>query len=1361
MKKNSLLPWRNLLSCVLILLATITSSTALMAQNISTGLGTTGDGQVDPNWWVTPTGATGAFAKTVASYAPYWQPTPITPIAVSGARWINRTGTITSQTVGDHTYDRLIRVPSGSNALNLSFSIAYDDDIVSVDIVDPTGMTVENLASSVIRSTTPTAYYLSNVITRTYTCPKQGDWILRVKVKFLDEVGAFLLSGSATTTQGACPSNCKANFDYALSSTCGNVTFANASTGTAPLAYSWNFGDPTSTSNTSTLLNPTHQFTACGSYNVCLLVTGPNGCRDSICRRVDITDNVLPIITCPPNRTIACLNDSTVSMNGIATATDNCGTPTLSYTSVAAGNLPCSGTIRRTWTARDACGNTASCVQTITLNDNIPPIVTCPANITVTAPQPDCKIAVSGIGLVTATDNCATPSVIYNVSVATTATGVNNASGTVFNSGTSTVAYSVRDICGNVSNCSFTVTVKCDSITPSVCPCPRGQIAGPNLITNGDFSAGNTGFTSAYGYFAPRRNSPGPGNYTVQNDASTYISNNYWVLRGNTGGLAALDSFMVCDGLDRLTAAYRQTITTTVGRTYQFCVDANNMVRPNSGFFSTAVVELWVKDGSGIFTQIAARTLTETPDVWETISGTWSALNTSAIIEIRGVDDFALDNVKLTTCGAQADPCKADFTFTNINDCGRVQFTNTSTTTSSSPIYSWNFGGLGTSTAISPAFQFTSCGTFDVCLTLTDVNNCTSTICKKVTITSVPPVVTKCPSDTTISCVRDTAASVLGRPIVATNSCTAAFSMVYNDVVTSGSLPCNGVIHRTWNIVDICGNRQVCTQNITVRDNISPVLVGVPANVTVQCSAIPAFPTVTATDNCSPSVSVAFNEARTNGSCPNAYALTRTWSATDDCGNTASASQVITVIDNTPPVIVCPSNRTVACVRDTTPSVTGLATATDNCATSPTVSYTNVTSGSLPCNGTIQRTWTARDACGNTSTCLQLITVRDSVKPTITCPANVTVTGSLPSCRVAVSAIKWLTATDNCGSTPSVNYAISGATTVASGVNDASGQLFNGGTSTVTYTALDNCSNTQTCSFTVTVRCDSASTACPCPNMMVAGPNLVVNGNFSAGNTGFASDYTYYTPATSPSITGGYTVCDSISAYSTNNYWYCTDHTTGSPTGLFLVCDGSASATAAAWRQTFTIAANRIYNLCFYAKNLVRPNSGFTNPSIEVWIKEGTAAFMKKTPLPIVLPETPNNWQLISFNWTSSVSPSPLVIEIRSVVSGSGTDFAIDDISLTTCGTPNSIKETNVLAHMSIVPNPNQGSFIVTLPKVPQNKTKLRVVNVVGQLVQEFDIKLLSEQQTIQLSETVSNGVYFLQMVTESKVLAVEKFVKQ
>jgi len=61
--------------------------------------------------------------------------------------------------------------------------------------------------------------------------------------------------------------------------------------GGAIISWLWDFGDPTSgISNTSILQNPTHAFTAGGTFDVNLIVTNINGCIDSLTNTITIND---------------------------------------------------------------------------------------------------------------------------------------------------------------------------------------------------------------------------------------------------------------------------------------------------------------------------------------------------------------------------------------------------------------------------------------------------------------------------------------------------------------------------------------------------------------------------------------------------------------------------------------------------------------------------------------------------------------------------------------------------------------------------------------------------------------------------------------------------------------------------------------------------------------------------------------------------------------------------------------------------------------------------------------------------------------------------------------------------------------
>ena len=65
--------------------------------------------------------------------------------------------------------------------------------------------------------------------------------------------------------------------------------------------------------------------------------------------------------------------------------------------------------------------------------------------------------------------------------------------------------------------------------------------------------------------------------------------------------------------------------------------------------------------------------------------------------------------------------------------------------------------------------------------------------------------------------------------------------------------------------------------------------------------------------------------------CGRLQGLVRTYTATDDCGNTATTTQTITVVDTTPPNITCPADATVECGDNTEPIATGKASGGDDC----------------------------------------------------------------------------------------------------------------------------------------------------------------------------------------------------------------------------------------------------------------------------------------------------------------------------------------------------------------------------------------------------------------------------------------------
>src|SRR5262249_39786046 len=142
----------------------------------------------------------------------------------------------------------------------------------------------------------------------------------------------------------------------------------------------------------------------------------------------------------------------------------------------------------------------------------------------------------------------------------------------------------------------------------------------------------------------------------------------------------------------------------------------------------------------------------------------------------------------------------------------------------------------------------------------------------------------------------------------------------------------------------------------------------------------------TCQDICSTST-VTYSDVVSN-SCGGAKITFRVWTATDQCGNSSSATQTITVRDTAPPTITAPPNLVLECPADTSPKGTGTAIGQDGCG-SVTIRYSDVVSNGCGNTKVITRTWTASDGCGNSASALQTITLRDTTPPAFKLPANV------------------------------------------------------------------------------------------------------------------------------------------------------------------------------------------------------------------------------------------------------------------------------------------------------------------------------------------------------------------------------------
>ena len=273
----------------------------------------------------------------------------------------------------------------------------------------------------------------------------------------------------------------------------------------------------------------------------------------------------------------------------------------------------------------------------------------------------------------------------------------------------------------------------------------------------------------------------------------------------------------------------------------------------------------------------------------------------------------------------------------------------------------------------------------------------------------------------------------------------------YKDVITSTACPI--VVTRTWRVTDACGNVATCDQIINVDDTTDPVITTCPVerNIPGDNTGVITGPVYSETPAASSEAEfedgVNMGDASDNcgittvtyvdismGTCP--IVVTRTWTVSDACGNTASCQQTINIGgDSTPPTITqCPVTRNIeGCGPDviTGPVFSAVSAASSEAEfedgvnmgdASDASGITSVTYIDAVSSGTcpivVTRTWTVSDACGNTNTCEQTINITDTTDPSIACPPDVTI-----ECDESTDPSNTGTAigTDNCANAPWIN----------------------------------------------------------------------------------------------------------------------------------------------------------------------------------------------------------------------------------------------------------------------------------------------------------------------------------------------------
>ncbi|OWY24852.1 hypothetical protein C7N43_15525, partial [Sphingobacteriales bacterium UPWRP_1] len=763
-----------------------------------------------------------------------------------------------------------------------------------------------------------------------------------------------------------------------------------------------------------------------GSNTVTLTVTDVNSNVNTCTATVTVQDTVLPVALCQP---VTVQLDNTGNGSTTASAVNNgssdaCGIQTLSLSQTA---FTCAnvGSNTVTLTVTDVNSNVNTCTATVTVQDTVLPVALCQP-VTV-------QLDNTGNGSTTASavnngssDACGIQSLSLSQTAFTCASIATNPN---------TVTLTVTDVNNNTSTCTATVTVE-DNIAPTaICQNPTVALnsAGTVTITPAQINNGSSDNCAVQGY------SLSQSTFDCTEVGFNTVIMTVTDVNGQTSTCSSL--VRVIETLPPTAVCQNITVQLQTGGSVNVAASAvNNGSSDNCGTITLALSQTTFTC-SNIGVNTVVLTVTDANSNTATCSATITVQDNIAPLAV-----CQPVTVQLNSGGA------ASVTGTQVNNgssdaCGIQSLSVTPN--------SFTCGNVGGNT---------------VTLTVTDVNNNTTTCSATVTVQdNIAPLAVCQP--VTVQLNSGGTASVTGTQV---NNGSSDACGIQSLSVTPNSFTCGNVGGNTVTLTatDVNGNTATCSATVTVQDNIAPLAVCQP--VTVQLNS-GGTATVTGTqvnngssDNCAiQSLGVVPNSF----TCANVGNNTVTLTVTDVNGNTSTCSATVTVQDNIAPNAVCQNSS----VQLNTSGTAGLTAgqvnngSSDNCG----IQSISVLPNSFTCAnvGSNTVTLTVTDVNGQSATCSALVLVQDVTPPTAFCQSGIIVslnsggTGSITTSMVNNGS------SDNCGI----------ASVTASPLNFTCADV---GNPIVVLTVTDLSNNTATCGSTITVKDNILPTAI-CQNIAV------------------------------------------------------------------------------------------------------------------------------------------------------------------------------------------------------------------------------------------------------------------------------------
>ena len=622
--------------------------------------------------------------------------------------------------------------------------------------------------------------------------------------------------------------------------------------------------------------------------------------------------------------------------------TDDCGSAlSLEVLSDVVDGEPCNQQLTRTWRLTDACGNATDTFQVVTLVDTTGPEFAVQDETILCEDYADYVPSTPSF-----TDNCTpTESIVWSVEEG-------DPVGAFPSDFTWTVTYTATDLCGNATVQSATLTVL-DTVAPVLTDLPADTLldcaAWPDYLAPVPGAEDNC--TSDLG--SPAVDTvltPGAceGQFTVA------ITTTYADLAGNAA--SHTQTIDVTDTTAPEFTYFPGTVTLDCEEAWP-AVEGNNL--PVGSDDCSGVDLTWTESeseggcpGSSVLTRVftltdgcgnstSASQILQREDnagpAWTFVPGDVDiACGTDLPSDMAMAQDncAGVDSVWVTL--EEIDPSEGG----NIDPCPVIAR------------YIRTFQAVDLCGNASSAFQ-----TVDV-------------------IDTVAPVLQNLPADTLIAC----GAMLPAHGVTAFDACTDAQVTTAVDTL---AIDCPGTytLLRTFTVTDACNNSAQAQQTIEVVDTVAPTS-DVLAEVTILCDE--ALPTnlPNATDACSNPVTVElFSVDSVAGDCPQAWEVTRTFVATDACGNAGFSSQLVHVVDTVAPVLVLGLDSvTLECGSPLPLNLPSYADACDIMVNVMELMPDTVT-GDCPGEYVVTRHFEALDACVNVSHSSQTVIFTDTGAP--------------------------------------------------------------------------------------------------------------------------------------------------------------------------------------------------------------------------------------------------------------------------------------------------------------------------------------------------------------------------------------------